>query len=463
MKSKKTSKYLLLGFGLFLVIVIAGSKMGWFGKGDVIKVITEKPAKHTIVETITANGKVQPETEVKISSDVSGEIVELYIKEGQQVQQGELLLKIKPDIYLSSLARMEASVNQSKANLANSKARLSQVTSQFKQTELNYQRNEKLWNQKTISQSEYEQSQSALQQAQAEVDAAKENVNSALFNVKSAEASLKEANENLNKTSIYAPMTGTISKLSVEKGERVVGTIQMTGTELLRIANLNKMEITVDVNENDIVRAKLFDTAAIDVDAYRNQKFKGVVTEIANSANLTGSQALTSDQVTNYQVKILILNESYKHLNPNGLKDFYPFRPGMSANVDIITNTRSNVLAVPIQAVTARKDTAKSKNKTKDKKAATEDDDENAKTKQKLEETYELVFVYNTKTKMVEERRVKTGIQDSDYIEILSGLTEADEVVVGPYTAISKKLKDKLVVEKVDKEKLYEEAGKEKK
>ena len=460
MKSKKTTKYLLIGFGLFLIIVILGSKMGWFGKGEIIKLATEKPEKRTIIETITANGKVQPETEVKISSDVSGEIVDLYIKEGQQVQQGDLLLKIKPDIYLSSLARVEASVNTAKANLANSKARLTQVTAQFHQTELTFKRNQKLWEQKTISQSDYEQSQSALQQSQAEVDAAKENVNSSLFSVKSAEASLKEANENLNKTSIYAPMSGTVSKLSVEKGERVVGTIQMTGTELLRIANLNKMEITVDVNENDIVRAKLSDTAVIEVDAYLNQKFKGVVTEIANSANLSGAAALSSDQVTNYQVKVLILNESYKHLNPSGTKDFYPFRPGMSATVEIHTKSRSGVLSVPIQAVTARTDTAKA-NKQKETKKT--EDEQDSKSKKRESSTYELVYVYNPKSKTVDEHRVKTGIQDSDYIEIISGLNESDEVVVSPYSAISKKLKDKMKVEKVDKEKLYEEAGKDKK
>jgi HlyD family secretion protein len=254
-------------------------------------------------------------------------------------------------------------------------------------------------------------------------------------------------------------MSGTVSKLNVEKGERVVGTIQMTGTELLRIANLNKMEITVDVNENDIVRAKLNDTAKIEVDAYLNQKFKGVVTEIANSATLTGTAALSSDQVTNYQVKIRILNESYRHLLPKDAKDFYPFRPGMSATVDILTKSRSNVLSVPIQAVTARKDTS-NVNKLKPTKNEDADKDDSDKAKKHAEQTYELVFVYNQKTKTVEERRVKTGIQDADFIEIVSGLTETDEVVVAPYSAISKKLKDKQKVDKVAKEKLYEASDK---
>lgn len=461
MKNKKILRYALITVGALLVFVIIGKSAGWFGKGFIIKIATEKPAKRTIVETITANGKIQPETEVKISADVSGEIVELYIKEGQEVKQGDLLLKIKPDIYVSALDRMEAALNSAKSNLANAKARLLQVKAQFTQTELSFNRTKKLYDQNAISQAEYENALSSYEVSKAEVKSAEENVNSANYQVNSSEASLKEAKENLNKTTIYAPIGGTISKLNVEKGERVVGTMQMAGTEILRIANLNHMEVLVNVNENDIVNVKLGDTALIEVDAYLQDKFKGTVTEIANSAKVSG---LGTDQVTNFEVKILILPQSYQKLIPKDDPLFYPFRPGMSATVDIQTQIKQNVLSVPIQAVTVRTDStgvAVQKDnmvKEDDNGPEPEETDNNKKTKKgeeiiKEAEPREVVFIY--KNNEVTMQYVKTGIQDNSYIEILEGLTDSAEIVTAPYGAISKQLKNKQKVEKVKKEDLF--------
>ena len=270
--------------------------------------------------------------------------------------------------------------------------------------------------------------------AKADLKAAGESVNSAKFSVKSAEASLKEAKENLQKTSIYAPISGTVSRLNVEKGERVVGTVQMAGTELLRIANLNVMEVKVDVNENDIVSVSLKDTAIIEIDAYLKEKFKGIVTEIANSANVLG---VSTDQVTNFEVKIRILSSSYSHLIE--VNKPYPFRPGMSATVEIQTKYKADVLTVPIQAVTTRIDSVNNDTIDVDKK--------------KDEDVKEIVFVYS-EGKVIQQE-VKTGIQDDSYIEILEGLKEDDEVVTAPYSAISRRLKDGKKVEKVDKKELF--------
>ncbi len=439
MKQKKALTYLAVIVVLLIILLAVGKRSGWFGDADLIKVAVEPAIERSIVETITANGKIQPETEVKISPDVSGEIVELFVKEGEEVKQGKLLLKIKEDLYLSYLDRSKAALNSSKSNLANSKARLVQTKASFNQSELSFKRSKKLYDQQAISDAEFENANASFEMAKADVKAAEESVNSARFAVKSSEASLKEARENLTKTSIYAPIDGTISRLNVEKGERVVGTVQMAGTELLRIANLNIMEVKVEVNENDIVRVNLSDTALIEVDAYLKEKFKGVVTEIANSANTTG---MSTDQVTNFDVKIRILPESYNHLIAAG--NHYPFRPGMSATVDVQTQYEDGILTVPIQAVTTRADTAKT---AKDKSLP---DDQQKSTKDEL---LEVVFIY--KDGKVYQQEVKTGIQDDNYIQILEGLTADEEVVTAPYSAISKKLNNEKTVEKVDKKDLF--------
>jgi HlyD family secretion protein len=416
MKNNKILKILLPIVIVLILFAVIGKKAGWFGKALTVKVAVENAQKRTIVETITANGKIQPEKEVKISPDVSGEIVELTVKEGYSVEKGQLLLRIKPDNYISQRDR-------SLAEISAAQARRSQSEAQFTQAELSFKRNKQLFDQQTISKSDFEQAEATYNVAKAELDAAK-------FAITSAEASLKDANENLTKTSIYAPMTGTVSMLLVELGERVAGTNLMAGTELMRVADLSRMEAQVQVNENDIPRVKLGDTALIEVDAYLDQKFKGIVTEIANSAKTTG---VSADQVTNFDVKILVLPQSYQKLVDAGDKN--PFRPGMSATVDIRTQSKPDILAVPIQSVTTRTDTTKISGTPSEKDIRT------------------LVFVTDGKYALAKD--VKTGIQDNSYIEILSGVGVNDKVISAPFSAISKKLSDSTLIEVVKKEQLY--------
>lgn len=448
---KKNTKIIIISVAAIVLLLFILKASGVFGKAEGIKVTVEKVEKRTITELITANGKVQPQTEVKISSDVSGEIVELYVKEGDQVKSGDLLLKIRPDIYQSNLDRISASLNSTRANLSNAKARLTQTEAQFEQSKLSYERNKSLFEQKAISQAEYEQAYSSFISAKAEVEAATQTVRASEFAVKSSEASLNEAKENLNKTSIYAPMSGTVSRLNVEKGERVVGTIQMAGTELLRIADMNRMEVIVDVNENDIIKVNISDTAIVEMDAYLGKKFIGIVTEVANSAKSTGLTVSSSDEVTNFEVKILILKESYQDLIDKEKNIKFPFRPGMTATVDIQTETKTNILCVPILAVTTRQDTT-------DNNIVMESDElevkKDNKVKIKKDEPDEVVFVYTPEKKVV-KTIVVTGLQDNDYIEIISGLNENQEIVSGPYSAVSKRLKDGQIVTKTDKDKIF--------
>jgi HlyD family secretion protein len=416
MKNNKILKVLLPIVIILIILAIVGKKQGWFGKALTVKVSVENAEKRVIIETITANGKVQPEKEVKISPDVSGEIVELTIKEGDHVEKGQLLLRIKPDTYISQKDRSMAAISSARARLAQSEA-------QFTQAELSFKRSKQLFDEQTISKSDYEQAEATYTVAKAEVDAAK-------FSVVSTEASLKEANEALIKTSIFAPMTGTVSMLLVELGERVAGTNLMAGTELLRVADLSRMEAQVEVNENDIAKVSLGDTAIIEVDAYLDQKFKGIVTEIANSAKTTG---VSADQVTNFDVKILILPQSYQKLVDAG--DSNPFRPGMSATVDIQTESKADIITVPIQSVTTRTDTTKASTTVSNKDIRT------------------IVFISDGKYALAKD--VKTGIQDNSYIEILSGIAVNDKVISAPFSAISKKLSDSTLIEIVKKEELF--------
>lgn len=421
-------------------------------------ITTEKAEKRDIIESVSANGKIQPEVEVKISSDVSGEIVELNVKEGDQVKKGDLLCKINPLIYESNLNRMAATLNETKANLSNSKARLEQVKASFANAESSYQRNKKLIDQGAISQSDFDAAKALYEGAKADVKGAEETVNASEFNVKSTEASLKEANDNLAKTNIYSPVNGTISKLNKEKGERVVGTAQFEGTEIMRLANLNEMEVSVEVNENDIVRVHEGDTSLIEVDAYLDRKFKGIVTEIANSANTTG---VTAEQVTNFVVKIRILQESYMDLF-NANKSNAPFRPGMSATVDIQTKKAANVITIPIQAVTTRSDSTAYKNK----EVKSEDGEQGEggivikDDKNKVKQNYkDLIKVEEVVFIMVDGKakklKVKTGIQDNNYIEIKEGVKDGEEVISGPYSAVAKQLKEGMEVQKVEKTDLF--------
>ncbi len=458
MKRKKIIRWSAIGAGLLVILLVALKKSGVIGGNHKIKVTTEMTAKRSIIETVTANGKIQPETEVIINPDASGEIVDIFVKEGAQVKKGDLLAKIKPDIYESTYDRMEAAVSSQKATMANAKARLAQTEAQFITAELSYKRNQKLWEQKVISDAEWETASSQYKVAKAEVEAAKQSVIGADYGVKSAQAGSKEAKENLYKTAVYAPMDGTISKLTKEKGERVAGASQFSaGTEIMRIADLQYMEVSVNVNENDVVKVTLYDTATVEVDAYPNRKFKGVVTSIANSATLSSTGTFSSDQVTNFEVKIRILPESYSDLVPADKPYLSPFRPGMSAAVEILTKKVDNALCVPVQSVTTRDDTTSNVKAVVAKKVADEADA--AKDKKATGKTYvEYVFVYDKGKAVL--RKVKTGVQDNMYIQILEGLDDKTEVISGPFNVISKELINGSSVEKVDKSALYSEGPK---
>jgi HlyD family secretion protein len=443
MKSKRLL-LIIAGIAVLLVIVLAvGKKQGWFGNEGFMKVAVQKGIEREIVEIITANGKIQPETEVAISPDVSGEIVELAVKEGDEVKKGQYLLKIKPEAYQMARNRAEASLNSSKA-------RQKQAESQLEMATLDYKRNSRLYEERAISESEFEQSLTAYNTSLAEKEAAE-------FSVASAKATLDEAQESLEKTSIFAPMSGTVSRLAVELGERVVGTSMMAGTEMLRIADLNRMEVEVEVNENDIVRVSNRDTALIEVDAYPDTRFKGVVSEIPVSANTTG---VTTDQVTNFMVKILLLPESYEDKisdsNP------YPLRPGMSATADIQTDRKTGIYSIPIQAVTTRMDTTGSELQPRSGEQRTDQISSDGTVSSTSTSTpvepgsdEPMIVVFTVSEGKARLKQVKTGIQDNSYIEITEGLDKDDEVVIAPYSAISRQLKNDLSVEVVTEEDLF--------
>nr|WP_294928157.1 efflux RND transporter periplasmic adaptor subunit [uncultured Flavobacterium sp.] len=424
--SKKTIYFLIGGAIIIIAALIGLSKAGIIGNKDEGKEVeTSKVIASTIVETVSATGKIQPEIEVKIAPEVSGEIILLNVKEGQVVKKGDLLVKINPDLYTSSY-------NRSVSNLSGTKAGLTQSEASFKEAKANYERNKTLYDKGVISKSDWDK-------AIASFEVAKATRQSSYYNVQSASASVNEAKDNLGRTTIYSPADGTISVLNVELGERVLGTQQMAGTELLRVANLNNMEVEVDVNENDIVKIKIGDEANVEVDAYLKKKFKGVVTSISNSASST----LTSDQVTNFKVKVRILKESYQDLLEGKPASYSPFRPGMTATVDIITKTKTNVLAVPISSVVVKSDTTA----VKDFKV---EDPNEKKADSKSDKKFECVFVkVGDKAKI---RVIKTGIQDDTNIEVMSGLKPGDVVITGPYTTVSKELNsgDKVKLKKQD-------------
>ncbi len=430
-------------------------KMEWIGKVEPTEVEYAQVVRGTIVEKVSASGKIQPEVEVKVSPDVSGEIVFLKVAEGDSVVAGQELLKIRPDNYVSLLARAEAQVNAMKASTEQSKAVLSQSEARLMKAKIDYDRNVRLHNDKVISDADFDQFQSAYAVAKQDLEAAKANVKAANFNVKSAEAAFKEAKTNLTKTTIYAPQSGIISKLNVELGERVVGTSQMAGTEMLRIANLNNMEVRVNVNENDITRVSLGDTVMIDVDAFSSsdRKFKGVVYEVASSANSSGTAAAVSnDAVTEFEVKIRVLRSSYADLIQGKLS--YPLKPGMTASVEILTNRKTNILTVPLASVTTRELGAEKKtegDKPSEEGAAVKtQDDANAERKRK-ENIREVVFV-EEKGK-VKQVVVKTGISDFEQIEIVSGLKDGQQIIAGPYATVAKKLNEGDLVKKKDEKK----------
>ena len=440
-QNKKSNKliYGLIGAVVILIIVIlVGKSAGWIGKPKEMEVDFSKAKRVAIIEKVSASGTVQPVTEVKIAPEVSGEIIDLLIEEGDSVAKGQTLVKIRPDTWQSQLDRAQAGLSQQRANLEQSRASMARAQASFVRAEADYNRQEKLWNEKVISESEWQLAKQNYEIAKNDVTSAEQLVEASRYIINSTQASLNEAQENFRKTTVQAPMKGVVSKLIVKNGERVVGTATMAGTEMLRIADLNKMEVRVNVNENDIVRVHLGDTAIIDVDAYaiQSKTFKGIVTLIANTAK----DKISSDAITEFEVRILILSSSYQDLVKAGNK--FPFRPGMTASVDIMTMRKDNVLSVPLAAVTTRGSEEKKVENTEGggppANTSNENTDSNKPAKKKEEKT---VIFLNDKgvARMVE---VKTGISDYDNIEIIAGISDSSVVITGPFLVVSKRIKD---------------------
>lgn len=434
---------IITGIALTILIIILKITLS----DNAIKVSVEEVKRRTIIETVTGSGKIQPETEVKITSDVSGEVIEILVKEGDRVHKGQLLCRIKPDIYQSALDRTLAQINASKAQLEQAKAQLEQAKANLSSIQAQYERNKKLYEQKVISLQEYQTSESQYNSALANIKGMEENIKSAEFNIQSLEASYNEAKSNLEKTYIYSPVDATVSKLNIENGERVQGVSGFQGTEIMRLANLNEMEVKLEISENDIIKIHKNDTAIIEIDAYDNQTFKGIVTDISNSVN---TASLSTDQLSNYTVKVRLLYDTYKHLitsdNP------FPIRPGMSASVEIMTKRSNNALTIPIQAVTIRNPFIEKNQSTDTLSNKTKTTSPNAKQPNKNTE-YVFIIKDNTAKAVV----VKTGIQNDEYIEIKEGLKENDKIIVEPFTAIQQILKDGDKVQVVTKEELITE------
>jgi len=442
------SKTWKLIIGILGGIVILGIIIAVFAGGKKHKSVdTDIVVRRSVIETVSASGKLQPESEVKIQSEVSGQIVELPVKEGDIVEKGQLLVRINPDLYTSAYNRADAAFNSAKSNLASAKARLVQSQAQFKAQELNFNRQKKLFEEKAISQADYDNANSQYETAKAEVTASVESINGAEFSIESALASRNEASDNLKRTTILAPMKGTVTALTKEMGETVLGNNMMSGDVIMKISALNSMEVNVEVNESDIVRVNVGDTAIVEVDAFTDEKFKGIVTEIGNTALNTLASAVASSEVTNFSVKIRILQESYQHLCEGQGEGYSPFKPGMSETVEVETERMQDILTVPIKAVTSREDTTAKK--------IVEEGEEEVKSpkdgNQEKRDPFIVVFVMNANSE-AEIRVVKTGIQDDEYIHILDGLNEGEIVITGPYEEVSKKLVTKEKVKKDSEE-----------
>lgn len=447
----KGLKWILIILGVLVLLFVVVKAMN---RGDKdVKVAVEKAAKRTIIESVNASGKIYPEVEVKISPDISGQITELNVEEGDSVRKGQVLAHIYADIYALQRDEAASRVNQSIATVDNSKANLGALQANLDQAKLAYDRNKKLYNQKVISKSELEQYETTFLSAQANYNAAQQNIKSLQAGVQSTQTGLSKANKDLSRTTIIAPMEGVISSLRVKKGESVAGNSFNVGTEMMTVADMSVLEVRVDVGENDIVKVSIGDSAEVEVDAYNNRKFKGVVTKIASSTNSGTGLAVATNDVTNYEVRIRLDKESYKDLSNKK----FPFRPGMNASADIKTKRVDNVLSVPISAVNARvkgSDKSLEEKQQEDKKSKGED--ENSMTGYNSDdELEEVVFVLQADG-TVKKTVVKSGVQDINYIEIVSGLKEGVEIVIGPYEAISKTLKDGDKVKVVPKDKLFD-------
>jgi HlyD family secretion protein len=441
---------------VLIILLLVLKSAGVIGKEEAVKVSTEKVLRRTITETVNASGKIYPEIEVKVSPDISGEIVELNVLEGDSVRRGQELAKIYADIYTTQRDQASAVVSQEKARVDNAKAQLPGLKAAKDFAQRTFDRQKQLVEEKVISKAEFEQAQNALQTAEANYNAAIETIRGGQAGVASAQASLQRANKDLSRTSVLAPMDGVVSLLNVKKGERVVGNSMMAGTEMMRIADMNKIEVRVDVGENDIPKVSLGDSALVEVDAYNNRKFRGVVTQIASSSVLAAqqNQVATTSDVTNYKVYIRLLPSSYADLIQPGKPKAFPFRPGMSASADIQTKTKTNVIAVPINAVTTREKDTDNPSSGKKNEKETEDGLQQAEKTTLSSDLDEIVFVMQKDGK-VKKQKVKTDIQDINYIEVVSGIDEGAEVVSSPYNVISKTLKDGMKVKVVPKDQLF--------
>ncbi len=447
--------WIIIGIVVLLVAMIGLKAAGVFGENKGTKATIETAVKRTIIETVNASGKIYPEVEVKVSPDISGEVVALNVNEGDSVTKGQLLAKIYADIYVSQRDQVAAGVAQAKAQFENVNLGLEALKANYNQAENNYNRQKKLLDEKVISKAEFEQAQQAFISSKANYNAAKEGLKTNKAGIQSAQAQLQRADKDLSRTTIIAPMSGIVSLLSVKKGERVAGNSFNVGTEMMRIADMNSIVAQVDVGENDIPKVKIGDTAIISVDAYNDRKFKGLVYKIANPQTSLGVSGTTD--VTNYKVHIRLLKESYSDLLNKGR---FPFRPGMSASTEIQTRREINILSVPLNAVTTRdvKEGKPSKaNSNEEKPMAAANNDKQTIVNEELEE---VVFVYDKATTKVKKVKVKTAIQDLNYIQIISGLKEGDEVVTGPYNLVSKLIKDGDKVAKTDKDKLFDDKKK---
>lgn len=448
-------KHIIITVVVLIALLVVLKVTGVIGGNKTEKVTVEKATARKVIETVTASGKVQPETEVKLSSEVSGEVVQLLVKEGDVVKKGQILCKVRPDVLQSGYERAVASNNTQKAVLLASEQQLKQAIATFQNTESTYKRNQELFKKKVISASEFDAAKAAYFSAQADIARLRANVTGSRFSLEQSGANVREAGANLAKTTISAPVDGVISKLSIELGDRILGTTQFAGTEIMRISNLTTMEVNVDVNENDINRVNVGDSAVIEVDAFADKKFKGVVTEIASSSKDVGTTASSSvDQVTNFLVKVRIIADSYSNVK-GGAKDLpSPFRPGLSASVDIESES-VNGLSIPIQSVFTGE-----KAKADAPKAETSNTADQDKQKTKLTDKTVKQYVYTYANGTVKKVQVITGIQNDQFIIIKSGLKPGTEIVTGPYSAIQNRLKDGMKVEKTTKDQLFAEPSK---
>jgi HlyD family secretion protein len=448
--------WLIAFVGILIIVLFVLKQQGVLGKEEGIKVSAEKVMRRTIIETVTASGKLYPEVEVKVSPDISGEIVDLAVNEGDSVKKGQVLARIYADIYTTQRDQAAAMVNQQQASVSNSSAQLQALKATMDQSKRAFDRQKQLLDEKVISRSEFEQAENAYLTAQANYNAAIQGIRGSEAGVTSARANLLKANKDLSRTAVLAPMSGVVSLLNVKKGERVVGNSMMAGTEMMRVADMNVIEVIVDVGENDIPKVHFGDSAIVEIDAYNNRTFKGIVTKIASSQG--SATATTANDVTNYKVHIRLLKDSYSDLLDPARPKSFPFRPGMSASADIQTKRHENVLSVPINAITTReKNTDKPLATAKPTAVKGAENEENAERGpvSSSADLDEVAFILKPDA-TVQKVNVRTDIQDLNYIELLSGLKEGDQVITGPYNTVNKILQNGTKVKVVEKEQLFE-------